>query len=238
MICIGTVTKLEENMKKIFTIVWGVLIGCLLLLMVNYVANESVIKAYKEGVYKENKLAWLGVLEPYISHYNDGNMYYQKGEYEKAVEAYELALKNHPGEKEECMIRINQVLAMVAPIKPDEIDENEVEETIALLEDAKEVLYEHGCATEDDNGHNEQAKQLKKDIDRLLEQLRNNKGDESKKQKKDNDDKKDNKKDDKEEESIKQELMELQKKGNEDRSKEMSGIENVGNFEFYDGKTW
>ena len=224
-------------MKKILTIIWGVLIGCFFLLIVNFVANEAVIKAYKAGEYKENKLSWLGVLEPYISHYNKGNMYYQKGEYDKAIEAYETALENHPGEKEECMIRINLVLAMVAPIKPEEITEDDVEATIALLEEAKEVLYAHGCATEEGSGHNAQAEQLKEDIDRLLEELR---GEEKREEKTDqkNTEQKQEKEDNKEEENIKQQLMDLQRQSNEARSREMSGIENFGDFDFYDGKTW
>lgn len=114
-------------------------------------------------------------IHPYIYYYNKGNEYYQKEEYDKACEKYEKALTYKLPESKECKIRINLALAMVAPVPqvPSEnVDEESVENTIEILEDARDVLTKHGCAnSKNDSGHDIDAQVLKNEIDVYLEEL-------------------------------------------------------------------
>lgn len=225
-------------MKKIFTTAWILLIGCFLCLIINFQTNEAMIKNYNEGIYTQNALSFLGFLEPYIGDYNKGNVYYKNGDYDQAIEAYKCALEKHPDKHRECLIRINLVLAMVTPLAPSSISESEVTDTIRLLEDAKEILYAHGCATEDGKGHNKDAQTLKEDIDRLIEELKQMQDGQSEDGTDDNDPQQTSKPDEKPAQDIEQQLEELQKQSTEERSRGLSDNENIGNFEFYTGAKW
>lgn len=227
-------------MKKLFTTIWILLIAFLLCLVVNFSANEVLIKDYNAGIYTENKLSSLGFLEPYISYYNEGNIWYQKGNYDAAIEAYQNALERNPNHHRECMIRINLVLAMVAPLNPDEMTNSDIADAIKILEDARQILYVHGCATEDGNGHNEDAQTLKEDIDRFEEELKqmqensfeNDTEDDESEAKENQEQNAEN------EQDIQKQLEEIQKQSNEERNAELSEAENLGDFDFYDGQTW
>lgn len=227
-------------MKKLFTTIWVLLIAFLLCLVVNFSANEALIKDYNAGIYTENKLAPLGFLEPYISYYNEGNVWYQKGDYDAAIESYQKALERQPGHYKECMIRINLALAMVTPLNPDEMTNSDIADAMNILEDARQILYAHGCATEDGNGHNEDAQTLKEDIDRFEEELKQmqentfendieddeSEGGESQEQNVEN------------QQDIQKQLEEIQKQGNEERNSALSEVEDLGDFDFYEGQTW
>lgn len=225
-------------MKKLFTTVWILLIGCFLCLIINFSANEMFIKNYNAGNYTENKLEVLGFYEPYISYYNKGNVYFKKGDYDAAAKAYKNALAKHPSHSKECMIRINLALAMVTPIDPSELTESEIDDTIQLLEDAKQVLYDHGCAAEDGNGHNKDAQTLKEDIDRFEEELKQRQEDQSETNSDDNNTEDTSEQDEQKEQDIQEQLEEIQKQSNEERSQGLSENENVGNFDFYTGAKW
>lgn len=225
-------------MKKLFTTVWGLLIGCFLCLIVNFSLNETLIKAYNTGNFIENKLTFLGFFEHYIGYYNNGNVYYQKGNYDAAIIAYENALKHHPSHSKECMIRINLVLAMVIPIDPDEITDSQIEDTIQLLEDAKQILYTHGCATEDGNGHNEDAQRLKEDIDRFEEELKERQETQQEDDIQEHESEQTTNQETDNEDDIQQQLKEIQKQSSEERNKELSENENLDDFDYYDGQTW
>ena len=65
-------------MKRVGIVMWSLLFLCFLCLLANDRANETMIKKYENGEYTENKLSVLGFVEPYISHYNRGNILYKK----------------------------------------------------------------------------------------------------------------------------------------------------------------
>lgn len=195
-------------MKKIFTTVWIVLIGCFLFLVVDFSAC------------------------------NKGNEYYKKGEYDAAIKAYQKALNRHPSHQMECMLRINLVLAMVTPIDPTEITDSQIADTIQLLEDAKEILYAHGCATEDGNGHNQEAQTLKEDIDRFEEELKELQENEPEDDTENQESEQPTEENEVNEQDIQNQLKEIQKQSTEERNQELTESESLDNFDFYDGQTW
>lgn len=225
-------------MKRLLTTVWILLMGCFLCLIVNFSVNETLIKEYNTGNFIENKLAFLGFFEPNIADYNNGNVYYQKGNYDAAITAYQDALKHHSGHPKECMIRINLVLAMVTPIDPAEIIDSQIEDTMELLEDAKQILCVHGCAAEDGSGHNKEAQKLKEDIDRFEEELKEMQETQQEDDTQENESEQTTKQDDENKEDIRQQLKEIQRQSSEERNKELSENENLENFDYYDGQTW
>ena len=234
-------------MKKILAGVGFVFTILFLVLLINYVKNENLIDDYNNEIYSENNMSYLGFLQPYIAHYNQGNMEYINGNYDKAVEVYKKALESSPSFERECLTRINLALSMIAPIVPEEITEENIEETIKILEDAKAVLMEHGCANENDSdGHNEDAQHLKEDIDKFLEQLKEqnqsgnngNGGDDDNPQENGGDD--DNSGDDEKE----KELEEQQRRAEQSRSGAMQEQEDYRengyeyNYSDFEGKKW
>lgn len=225
-------------MKKIFTSIWLLLIGCLLCLIVNFSANQAWIKEYHAGNFTENKLSFLGFFEPYISYYNKGNVYYQNGDYDAAIMAYQDALERHPSHDRECLIRINLVLAMVTPIDPDEIPDSQLADTIKLLEDAKEILYAHGCATEDGNGHNKDAQTLKEDIDRFEEELKERQENQTKEVTTEDDSQEKEEENTENQQDIERQLKEIQNQSTQERNQELLETETLEDFELYDGQTW
>ena len=225
-------------MKKIFTTLWFFLIACFLCLIINFLTNELMIKDYKAGNYTENKLAFLGFLEPYISCYNKGNAAYKQGDYDAAIEAYQNALEKHPSEQRECLIRINLVLSMVAPIDPAELTADEIAETIQLLEDAKQILYAHGCAAEDGTGHNQDAQTLKEDIDRFEEELKQMLTSRPENDTSSTEPEQTSEPEEANSQDIQKQLEEIQKQSQEERTEGLSEIEKMENFDFYQGQKW
>lgn len=227
-------------MKKIVTLLWGLLLCCLVCLVTNFAANEVFVKNYEAGNYKENKLSALGFTEPYISYYNEGNLYYQKGNYEDAIQAYQTALSRYPTKQRECSIRINLALSMIAPIDSSQLSDQELEQAIAILEDAKNILCEHDCATEDGKGHSKEAQTLKDDIDRFLKELKDKQNSDPKDSNKSGDEEKDTEKEEpiENKETIEEQLKELQNQSNTERSQSLSQTEHLTDFEFYDGQNW
>lgn len=227
-------------MKKILMMVGILLLLFFICLVAAYAANEIMIDKYNRGIYEKNDLAVLGFTEPYIAPYNQGNHYFRAGDYENAIEEYKKALDKNPPHNKECLIRINLALAMVTPIRPDEITESNLEETIDILEEAKNVLTLHGCANKDDhNGHNEDAQRLKDEIDAFEEMLKKQVDSD------DNQDNKDNQEDDKDhkdtedKEEKKKQLEELEEQGTKERNQSINEYQNYfGDYYYYDGPTW
>ena len=59
------------------------------------------------------------------------------------------------------------------PITPESVTPENLDEQIARLEEARDYLIENDCAHMDDsNGHNKQAQTLKEEIDRYIEELK------------------------------------------------------------------
>lgn len=141
----------------------------------NYYSNEERIKKLQDNVFVNNSFSWLGFMEPWVEHYNEGISLQRQKLYEEAIEEYDLALDSNIPWEDACWVRINKVLSMTAPIIPEAIDLTNIDDTIALLEDCLEVLSEDECATAEGDGHDEDAQQLYDDIVRWIEELKQQK---------------------------------------------------------------
>lgn len=169
-----------KRFMLIIDIVCGLMILFALFFAVRHFLNEKFIKNYNDGNYSdkyEKILLNLNYPESYVANYNLGNVCYKNGEYDEAIIYYKKALEENPPHKahKECDIRVNLSLSMLEKIDWDNISsEKDVEKTIRMLQAARNVLTEEGCANPDDpNGHDEDAEQLKKDIDDMIQQLQN-----------------------------------------------------------------
>jgi len=158
--------------KKIAIAVWILTATCLGILGLNYYGNKKLIDNYGEGIYRQNELGFLGFTQPYINHYNRGNIFYQLGDYEKAQQEYQLAVNLLPGEPYDCKIRVNYALSYVTPIDVESITKDNYEDTIEICEEAKKILTEHDCATEDNDGHYYAAQKLYNEICAFEQQLK------------------------------------------------------------------
>ena len=163
--------------KKILIIIYIVLIIIILKLIYNSSLNSFLVIKYNNGEYSE-KLAEQLVLfnfpEGYIANYNYGNVLYQNGKYDDAIEQYKKALNNKSiPEKKECSIRINYALSICKTVHVDESDKESIKQAISTYESAIDVLTKNGCANkEDNNGHSENAEKLKKDIQDEIDRLK------------------------------------------------------------------
>lgn len=159
-------------MKRAFLGIGVVLLIIFTLLLVNYNSNEKMIKNYNKHRYEENSLAALGVTQPYIAPYNLGNVYYQRGDYDLAIEQYNKALSFNPPEGKDCMIRINLVLANLVTFDEAAVTLDTYDEVIEFLRSMQNILCEKGCAhMEDSKGHNDDAQQLNEDIEDCIYRL-------------------------------------------------------------------
>ncbi len=107
----------------------------------------------------------------YIFIFNKGNRLYERMDYVGAIEQYENALAANPPHFKECSIRVNLALSMIYNMGEDFAAPENIENSINTLMEARDILLEDGCATEEGDGHSEPAQQLKEEIDKLLEQL-------------------------------------------------------------------
>lgn len=177
---------------------------------------------------------------PYMIWYNHGNDLYNDGNYEEAIEAYDIALNLFPSKYKECKIRINMALSMLKTMKTD----YDVAQRLDVLKLARDVLTDEGCANKyDDNGHSEEAEKLKKDIDReieFLEQFINPSdigSDEKQEDKKEQNEEQNTK--NKEGEAKLDKLDQIQQQSVIDRNKELEDIVQLQNSTlFYEGKNW
>ncbi len=166
-------------MKKVIKVI-GIVVAVLLflffgLLAFNYFYNEFTISKYEEHDYSQNDdlLTHTSIFEAYIAHYNNGNIHYQSGEYEEAIEDYKQALEaNPPHEDEECDIRVNLALAIIGTLPEDFRAPENVEQSIETLEEARQYLLEEECALDEGEGHDKDAQKLKEEIDALIEELK------------------------------------------------------------------
>ena len=236
-------------MKRVIIGIWSVLFVIFAYLLFTYISNEIAIK--KEC---SNAFSILGFTQPYVGYYNEGNVLYNQGNYEGAISNYDKALSYNLKEDKDCKVRINKALAMIKPVDIEQIDDSNFDTTIALLEDAKKVLLENGCAKEDNTGHHKDAQQLYNDIDKFEQQLKQqqqqssqsdaSKGTDSDANKDGKDDKKDeqkpddkNEKNDAEEQKkqeIKKQLLDNQSQGMGERTSEENAYESFDydNFDY------
>ena len=160
-------------LKKIAIAIWILTAVFLGILCLNYYGNKKLIDKYGQGVYQQNELGFLGFTQPYINHFNRGNVYYQLRDYKKAQLEYQYALNLMPQDPYDCKIRVNYALSYVTPIDVNEITEDNYEDVIEICEQAKAILAENGCATEDNNGHYYAAQKLYNEINEFIESLKN-----------------------------------------------------------------
>ena len=158
--------------KKIAIAVWIITAFFFGILLVNYIANKNLIKRYGQGIYQPNEYGALGFTQPYIDNYNRGNVYYQLGAYQEAKEEYLKALSKNPDDPYDCKIRVNYALAYVTPIKIDELNESNYKAALKDIEEAKKILLEKGCATEDDDGHYYAAQKLYNELNQMEQEIK------------------------------------------------------------------
>ena len=108
--------------------------------------------------------------------------------YEEAIEEYDKALDSNIPWEDACWVRINKVLSMTAPIIPEELTLDNIDDTIDLLKNCLDVLSEDDCATEDGDGHDEDAQQLYDDITEWIEELEKQKEEMEQEQEEEEDD--------------------------------------------------
>lgn len=162
--------------RKIIIIMYIILICITLKLVYNTVIGSILIEKYNNEEYSESQaktLTYINFPQSYIANYNYGNIFYQNGKYESAIEEYEKALNSIVPKNKECSIRINYALAICKTVQVDESDQNSITEAMQTYENAIDILTQHGCANKNDNnGHSQKAETLKKDIKKEIERLK------------------------------------------------------------------
>ena len=230
-------------MKKNTIIIAYIILICLTLKFTyNTLANSIFLNNYQNGQYSEKQaktFTHIIFLERYIAYYNYGNVLYQNGEYEKAIEEYKKALNEHVPKYKECNIRINYALAICKTVKVDEKDQNSIDNAIKRYEEAIDVLTEDGCANKNDsNGHSQKAEQLKKDIQKEIDRLKNLKNSDENKDPDQDQDKKNPEKDNAET------IEEKMKKAKEDATEaertadQTFSYRDYKDFNMFEGKGW
>lgn len=171
--------------KKVLLTVLCIVVVILLKLICDYILNTIQVNSYKEEKYNTDLAQLVATLKFNKSHaanYNYGNVLYQKGDYEGAIEQYKNALDTIVPSGEECDIRVNYALAICKTVKlekEDEKNEAKVKEAIKKYESAIDVLVAVECAhRNDNNGHDKDAQQLKNDIQKEIDRLKNQSGQE------------------------------------------------------------
>ena len=200
-------------------------------LCITYYLNEQIITEYEKGNYKKDYvrvLKLVNINEPYIIYYNEGNIFYQEKEYDKAINNYEKALKKTSSVDKKCEIRINMTLAMLE--KSKELDSDELRKA---LEEARENLYNDHCADEeDDSGESKEAEQLEEEIKKLEETTQGGSNGEEEHSTPQEEEETE------EEKTIRKQLEDINKDANASRQSDMDDYKNLGNYQYYSGKNW
>ena len=162
--------------RKILIAINIIIILISLKLLYNIAMNTILINKYNNGEYSTSigqAMTKLNFPQSYIANYNYGNILYQNGEYEEAIEEYKKALDVNIPEKKECKVRINYALAICKTVELDEESQDSILNAIKTYESAIGVLTEKGCANNEDTmGHSADAEQLRKDIQKEIDRLK------------------------------------------------------------------
>ena len=67
---------------------------------------------------------------------------------------------------------------MIGTLPEEYGSEENIESTIQVLTEARDILIQDGCASEKGDGHDDDATKLKKEIDSILESMKNGQGSE------------------------------------------------------------
>ena len=220
-----------------------ILLACFLFF--RHFINEAYINKLDTREYDskiENYLFYPNIPQSYIPHYNLGNAAYEKGDYDKAIHEYQLALGLFPTHPDECNIRINLALSMLHKIDFNDLSSSsKAEEAVNVLLGAREVLTEENCASADsDDGHNEAAEELKEFIDELLNMFQggsNNESDENEDVPESSNQNSNNTMSGREQQ-IQQQLQNQMKDALEEQSQVQQEYNDAGSQSSYGGKNW
>ena len=97
------------------------------------IINNRFIANYpeKDQEYRLVLLTVLNLYEPYIAHYNYGNYYYQKEQYEDAAKKYRKALEYDIPLNRVCSVEINLSLSLMK--QAEELKETDSSKSLELL---------------------------------------------------------------------------------------------------------
>ena len=238
--------------KKVLLIIYMFYLVIVGKLLFTYVYNEKIIKKVERENYAKSAemLTFANFYQPYIAHYNRGDIFYKQGNYSEAIKEYNKALEYKLPEKKECPIRINLALSIIKMIPNDYASKDNIDSSIASLKEARDVLLFDGCANDEETGHSYKAQKLKDEIDDMIEELEeikeeqnqsnDNQGDENEDENdSQNDNQNDNNQDSTETDAeeqhindIEQQFMEQQEQAYEERQEEMQSIQEMYNFDF------
>ena len=171
---------MEKDKKKAITafILSIIVLFCLFLIkaVVGFLMNRSFVNNFEQRTYNhyvEEILKYSTIFERYVPYYNRGNQAYVEGDYDTAIENYELALDYNPPSEKQCDIRVNYVLSLLHKLDPTNYaDADHKDESIRILEQCIIILMEDECAKQPpEKGHDEEAQKLLEEILELYSQL-------------------------------------------------------------------
>ncbi|MBQ9318720.1 MAG: hypothetical protein IJR82_03740 [Bacilli bacterium] len=223
-------------MKKIIKIGRIITVILLIYYLIVMLFNQMIITDYNKQIYKNSLLVDLLYIltfnSSYVVYYNHGNLLYNQNDYISAIEKYDKALKRFPPQNRVCDIRINKVLSMLAII-----DENNKEQALERLREARYILYENDCVDPYYlDSYSLEAERLEQEIKALEEQLQ-----QQEEQKKDNPNNGDSDSNDEDKyEQIEEQLRQNEKEANRNRQEELEKLDNIGNYNYNDhyDKNW
>ena len=165
---------------KIIVMIVSALFLCVLSfgLFFKVIVNHRFVKAYAEDVYlseNEQLLTFLNAPESYLPYYNLGNVAFENTDYSSAVGYFTKALSLFPLGQKDCDVRINLALSMCYSIDFQHLESKErIDTALVILYKARDILLENGWANDDPQlAKDEDAQQLKEDIDKIIEKLEN-----------------------------------------------------------------
>lgn len=217
-------------MKKLLKIGIIFLFLILIKLLLSFTLNKILIKEYNRGNYKKDYVKVLKLLntnERYIVYYNEGNILYQEEKYDEAINNYKKALEKNPPKKKACDIRINLSITYIQNIKS-----TNKQVILEELKNARENLYNDHCADPEDNsGRSKEAESLEEIIKEMEEELESNSGNQN-----GNSTSEEEEEDD--DQSLEEELQEINKDAKASRETQLEDYKNLGNYQYYSGKSW
>lgn len=157
----------------------------------------------------------LNLFESWLTPFNRGDALYRDEDYSGAVDAFETALDDAPGD-EECTVRINLSLAHEA-IGDAALEEEKAEDAVTSWKAGREVLADGNCP--DDAPKGEEQTETADEVDQRLEdKIEQNKPQDKKKQKQKKQQKQQQKKQKKQQKKVKK-LKKRNLKGLKERRK-------------------
>lgn len=227
-----TFLKIIRVIAKVLIILFAIFYA---ILVFNFIADKKLNQKYEDKKYEDcSYKAWLtlGFTEPYVALYNEGNVCYQQGDYEGAVELYEKALKCKMSDENALKIRINMILAKLKLEKLDNLKYDEVDPLIERLEGYIAEIDKSADALEADTDTADSGNQLKKEIQKLIDDLKQQQNQQNQQQQGDGDQDKqqdnqqDNSGDDKSDKEKKQDKQQEIEDGMSEKEKEIRDIQN------------